>query len=195
MPEAATSLEDLTVDQLRAAAAAFQGSHNLMSTLLRDPIARTAVQKEMKRLNPNLSIPELDTASAFQNELKARDEKIATLEKNELIRSINERLTAQRNDAQKKYKLSDAQMLEVENLMREDKDNPIVSYDIGARAFIGSQKPATPTPSVLKSSVYEMPDAKVWSKGIGNPAQLNRIALSEAERAFDEIRSGQIAGS
>jgi hypothetical protein len=195
MPEAAPSLEDLTVDQLREAAARMKGSHDLLSTLLRDPSSRTAIQKEMKRLNPNLAIPELDTATAFETQLKTRDEKIAELEKRELMRSINERLSAERAKTQAKYKLTDAQMLEVEKLMQEDKENPITSYDIGARAFKGSQKPAEPTPAVLKSSTFDMPDPKTWAKGIGNPALLNKIALQQAEQAFNEIRTGQVAGS
>jgi hypothetical protein len=39
-----------------------------------------------------------------------------------------------------------------------------------------------------------MPDDKIWGKGIGNPAQLNRIGVEEAFKAFNEVTAGRMAG-
>ena len=93
-----------------------------------------------------------------------------------------------------KYKLSDDDMKSVEKLMVKSDDNPepIPYYDSAARLYLHSRQPSTPTPGSLAPPIYQMPDGKTWGKGIGNPAMLNKIAMDEAYRAFNEIHGGKV---
>jgi hypothetical protein len=72
-----------------------------------------------------------------------------------------------------------------------DKDNPIPTYEGAALVFKASRTSAVPTPASFEAPVFTMPETDVWGPGIGNPAKLNKIALSEMYKAFGEITSGR----
>ena len=187
------SLEDLTTDQLLAVARQTQGSHELLGALMRDPAARETVQRHLKKLNPALAIPEIDAKDAVLAELAEERKKRETLENNYREDKIRERIERQRAEVKTKYKLTDADMIEVEKLML-DKDNPIPTYDGAARVFNASKTTAAPTPSILNPPTYDMPEKDVWGRGIGNKAMLDKIAMNEAYAALNDIRSGKVAG-
>lgn len=187
------SLEDLTTDQLLAHARALQGSHDLMQTLLKDPSSREMVQRKLKALQPTLSIPEIDAKDAVLAELKIEREERQKLEKSILEDRVRARLESQRASAKSKYKLTEADMTEVEKLMT-DAENPIPTYDAAARVHAASKQTGSPTPAVLSSPTYEMPEKDVWAKGIGNKAMLDKIAMQEAFAALNDIRGGKVAG-
>lgn len=186
-------LEDLPVDQLVALTRQYEGSHTLLNTLLSNPDTRRDVQLALKKANPKLVIPEIDAAApvnARMDSLEKENEKMRT---EILTDRVSRRLEADRAAIKTKYKLNDADVAEVEKLMT-DKDNPIPSYDAAARVHVASKATATPTTHQVKHSVFEMPEKDVWSGGIGNPAKLNRIAMDEAYKAFNEIAAGKVAG-
>ena len=187
------SLEDLTTDQLLAHAKSLEASHNLLSTLLKDPSSREVVQRKLKQLQPELSIPELDAKDAIQAELKTEREARQALESQITQDKVRARLEKQRAESKARYKLTDADMLEVEKLM-VDPENPIPTYDAAARVHAASKQTATPTAAQLSSPTYQMPETETWGKGIGNKAMLDRIALGEAYAALNDIRSGKVAG-
>lgn len=193
-----SSLEDLSVEQLRELAAraqAYEPSFNLVQQLAKDPEARQMFQRYWKKKNPNISIPEVDTEdrmrAMIEEEKKAREE----LEKKVTLQEIRERLEKNRAEIKTKYHLTDDEVKAVEKLMLPGDDNPepIPSYDAAARVFVASRTPSTPTSSAFSPLTYSMPESKVWGRGIGNPAELNRIAMEEAYRAFGEIKGGKVA--
>lgn len=188
------SLEDLTTDQLLAHARALEGSHNLLNTLSGNPETRTELQRLMKKVNPKLVIPEIDTADAVRGEMKVRDERIASLENKILEGEVRGRMERQRAAAQVKYNLSDADLLEVEKLMIDpDPDKRVPGYESAARVFTAERQNAKPTPASFSPPVFTMPENDVWGKGIGNKQQLDKIALTEAYSAWNEVASGRTA--
>ncbi len=187
------SLEDLTTDQLLQRARQTESSHHLLNTLLQDPSAREMVQRTLKQANPTMVIPELDAKDAVMKEVHKDREKIQALEAQILERDIRERLQRQRDEVTAKYKLNNADIQAIETLMT-DEHNPIPTYDAAARVHVASKQTAVPTAASIVPPVFEMPEKDVWGKGIGNPAELNKIALTEAYNALNDIRSGKVAG-
>jgi hypothetical protein len=188
------SLEDLTTDQLLARARELEGSANLISSLSTNPETRTQLQRLIKTINPSLVIPELDSAIAVEAQLKTRDDKIAELENKFLEKEVKDRLEKQRKDVQTKYKLADADMLEVEKMMVDpDPNQRIPGYEAAARVFSASKQTAIPTHSNAAPPTFSMPEQDVWGKGIGNKAQLDKIALNEAYSAWNEALGGKVA--
>lgn len=187
------SLEDLTTDQLLEHARQLQGSHDLMQTLMKDPAAREMMQRGLKKLRPELSIPEIDAKDAIREELDIERKERQALQKQIMEDRVRARLEAQRAKAKSDYHLTDADMGEVEKLMT-DAENPIPTYDAAARVHAASKKSGTPTPASFSAPTYEMPEKDVWGKGIGNKAELNKIAEREAYAALNDIMQGKVAG-
>lgn len=187
------SLEDLTTDQLLAHARTTDSSHRLLQSLLNDPVSREMVQRQLKKQNPALLIPEIDSKDAVLVELAKEREERVKLQTEILQDKVRARMEAQRATAQSKYRLSEADMLEVEKLMTAPED-AIPSYDAAARVHKASKQTATPTAASLAPPTFEMPETDVWGKGIGNKAALDKIAMNEAYAALSDIRSGKVAG-
>jgi hypothetical protein len=187
------SLEDLTTDQLIARARETEASHNLLQSLMKDPASREILQRQLKKANPTLSIPEIDTKDALLAELQ--EERKARLKLEEDVRKdqIRARLEREKANARDKYKLTDAEMLEVEKLMTAEQD-PIPTYEAAARVFAASKQTATPTPRTFNAPTFEMPEKDVWAAGIGNKARLDKIAMDEAFRALNDIHAGKVPG-
>ena len=187
------SLEDLTSDQLLDFAQKTKASHDLLQTMLADPSSRETIQRQMKKINPKLSIPEIDAKDTVLAELHKEREARQALEVSILNDRVRARLETQRADAMKKYGLTDADMAEVEKLMT-DEHAPISTYDAAARVHKASKATGTPTPAVLHAPTFDMPETDTWGKGIGNKAMLDKIAVNEAYAALNDIRSGKVAG-
>jgi hypothetical protein len=189
------SLEDLTVDQLLARAKETTASHELIQTLSRNPETREMLQRAIKKANPNIPIPEIDkedkVMAALENERKEREKLANQIQE----RDIRERVERERASIKDKYHLTEDDMKGVEALMVKTDSNPepIPFYDAAARVFKAGRTPSVPSPSLLQPPTYTMPEKDVWGKGIGNPAQLNRIAMEQAFTAFNDIRSGKVA--
>lgn len=188
------SLEDLTTDQLLTAAKQWQGQAALLEQLGKDPKTRLELQKLVKAVNPNAVLPELEAREAVRTEVDKQNETIAKLQEQILEDRVKRRLEDQRAAIKTTYKLTDAEVAEVEKMMVDaDPEKRIPGYDAAARVFVASKAQATPTPSVLAAPTYEMPSAKDWAPGVGNPAKLNQIGLTEAFKAWNEISGAKAA--
>lgn len=187
------SLEDLTTDQLLARARETETSHNLLAALGSNPETRETLQRAVKKINPKLSIPEIDNKDAALEAVAVERGERLKLENQIREDGIRARVEKQRSDCMSKYKLSEEQMLEVEKLMI-DKDNPIPTYDAAARVFLASRQSTVPTPASFSPPTFDMPEKDTWGAGIGNPAKLNRIAMDESYKAWNDIVGGKVAG-
>jgi ABC-type Fe3+/spermidine/putrescine transport system ATPase subunit len=182
------SLEDLTTDQLLAHARQLQTSHDTMAAIAADPALRGDLQALLKKKNPALVIPELDAKHAVAEELKQRDERMSKIELDILQERTKRRLEEERATVKAKYHLSDTDIVEVEKLMTdEDPNKRIPTYESAARVYKAERTQTRPTPSSLTPNTFEMPEKDVWSAGIGSKAALDKIALSEAYKAWNEI--------
>lgn len=187
------SLEDLTTDQLLARARETEPSDSLLRALANNPETRKVLQRAIKKINPNVSIPDIDNEDNFAAQLKTERDERLKLEGEIRTDMITRRIEKQREDVKAKYKLTDADLLEVEKLM-VDKDNPIPTYDAAARVYLASRQSATPTPSSFAPPTFDMPEKDIWGKGIGNAAALNKIALEESFKAWNDLTGGKVPG-
>lgn len=185
------SLEDLSVDQLLAHAKGQDEKLALFEALGKNPETRETLQRAIKKLKPDLVIPEIDSHDKIRAEMEPRDKKIEELEGKILERDIRDRLERQKAEVKAKYRLTDADFDAVEKIMVDEK---VSSYDIAARLYRASSTPSTPTPASYSIPTYEMPEKDIWGKGIGNKALLDKIAMNEAASAMSEIMSGKVAG-
>jgi hypothetical protein len=188
------TLEDLTVDQLLATAKQMQGSHNLVETLSKNPETRESLLRLMKKIEPTRVIPEIDSVDHVRAELAADRDRVNKLEEKYIERDLRERLERERAKAQSDFKLTDADMIEVQKLMTSENANErIPSYNAAARVVAASKVNAVPTSIGAKPPVFEMPDKDVWGPGIGNKAKLDKIGLEQAFVAWNEVTGAKAA--
>jgi len=188
------SLEDLTTDQLLAKARELEGLAGVANKLLANKETRPMIQRALKKLNPELVIPELDSQDATDARFKELLDSNKALETRMIERDVKDRISLQRSEIKSKYDLTDTDVGEVEKLMVLP-ENAGMSHDAAARVYKASRVSATPTPASFAPPTYDMPEKDVWGAGIGNPARLNKIAINEAFKAFGEITNGKVAGN
>lgn len=194
-----SNLEELSVEQLRELAVkaqAYEPAYKLVQTMASDPEARAAIQRWHKKRNPNASIPELDQEDRLMAKLAEETRAREALEEKLRLEKITRDMEAERAQVKERYKLSEEDLKAIEKRMIKSDDNPDPlppRYDWAASLYVASRTPSTPTPSSFMPPTLTMPDGKTWGKGIGNPAELNRIALDKAFEAFNEIRGGRVA--
>jgi hypothetical protein len=172
------SLEDLTPNQIMQLAA-------MTYQLSQDPTTREQYLRLVKQKNPNVSIPEVDAKDAVLtqlNELKEDNRKL----RDEIKESkFSDNVEKKRAGVMTKHRLSDDQMTVIEKLMIDKK---LPDYDTAVEFYTLQQKVATPTSlDSVANPDWSMPDKNIWNAGIGNKAQLDKIARSEAYKAFNEI--------
>jgi hypothetical protein len=196
-----TSLEDMTVDQLLAHARSLQSSASLLQTLTANPKTRETIQRAIKTLRPDLSIPEIDAKDSLSADIKTeRDARIA-LENRIREEEIRRRLTDQRKAIMEKHALTEADVLEVEKLMTREVD-AIPTYEGAALVYKASKVSATPTPSTFTPPTFELPDKETWAGGMmsnapgggGTKARLDRIGMNEAYKAMNDLFGGKVPG-
>ena len=188
-----SSLEDLTVDQLRAHAESLEGDATLFRTLAKNPETREILQGAIKKVSPTTSIPEFDAKQQIRAELNTEREERLKLERKIMERDARDNVRERRSAIKEKYKLTDSDVAEVEKMMVEDKEVNW-THDAAARVYLASRNSPTPTPAVFSPPTYDMPEKDVWGPGIGNPARLNKIAIEEGYKAWNEILSGKGSG-
>src|ERR1700675_1065717 len=111
------TLEDLSVDELRARAALTESSHTLLQSLTSNPETRETIQRALKKLNPKLVIPEIDAQDKVMGAVQGLREDNEKLRREIQEKDIRDRLTAQRKDIRERFSLTDADVLEVEKIM------------------------------------------------------------------------------
>ena len=185
----AKSLEDLTVDELLAHAKAATPSAELFNKLLNTPETRETMQRAIKKVAPGVAIPEIDAKDSVLGVVQELKDDNAKLRQEIQHDRIVRDLESTKAKVTERYKLSADDMLQVEKLMVREVD-PIPSYEAAAQVFTAMRQSATPTPAVFSPPTFDLPEKDVWGKGIGNKAALDKIAMSEAFKAFNEIHSG-----
>jgi hypothetical protein len=197
------SLEDMTVDQLLAHAKAIEPHANLLRTLTNNPETREMIQRAIKKANPTVSIPELDTRDAVMTKVDALREDNEKLRREIQEKDIRERLERQRAQIRTDYELTDADVLEVEKIMTREVD-PIPSYSAAAQVYKASKISATPTPSSYTPPNFTLSEGKddPWAQGLmanapgggGTKSRLDRIGMTEAYKAMNELFGGKVPG-
>lgn len=183
------SLEEYTLPELVAEHRTALEKNRLFDTLMSDPETRRDALALVKRKNPTMPIPELEVEArndaALAEERKEREKLEARVRDSE----IRERLRLERERVKSQHDLSDADLIEVEKLMTDDKA-PIPHYDAAAKVYRASRQQAEPSSSQLAVKTYNMPDKDIWSKGVGNKMQLNKTFTEKAYEAVNEVRRG-----
>jgi hypothetical protein len=187
------SLEDMTVDELRAHAAATESQASLLKSIAANPSTRESLQRLIKTVSPNTVIPEIDAKDSVMKVVDKQNETIQSLERRLMERDARDNVRERRQAIRDKYHLTDDDVTKIEQMMVDDKEVNW-THDAAARVYLASTRTADPTPASFVPPTYEMPEKEVWAGGLGNPGRLNKIAMSEANKAWGEIASGKIAG-
>jgi hypothetical protein len=198
------SLEDLTVPELLERAKTLESEKATFQRVMQDPSVRETFQGALKKLNPNLSIPEFDAKQSFRDEIKTEREARVKLENKILEDGIRADLEKKRAKVIKDYDLTEADLLEVEKIMTREVD-PIPNYNAAAQVFKASKISATPTPASWQPpSTYQLMEGKTdpWAAGLmdnaptggGTKAKLDRIMMKQAGEAMAEIMGGKVPG-
>jgi hypothetical protein len=186
------SLEDMSPNELVAHSTALEQQTTFYNQLLNDPSTRSEMLKLLKKKNPTMPIPEIDGPAQFEDQLAKEAAERQKLEDRVRDQEIRERISKERIRVMREHGLDEADMIEVEKIM-VDKDAPIPHYDAAAKVFKASRVQATPTSHTLTPRTFDMPTKDVWGPGVGNKAQLNKIATAEAYKAMNEITGGKKA--
>jgi hypothetical protein len=187
------SLEDMTPQEIIAYTTAIERSSNLLDASLNNPATRKEQLALLKKVHPNMPIPEIDSANELETRLAAERDERKKLEDRIRDGEIRDRLERERKRCMSTYELTEADMIEVEKIMT-DKDAPIPHYDAACKVFKASRTAATPTPSaIVASRTFDMPTRDVWGKGVGNKAMLDKTAMEQAVIALNEIRGNKAA--
>ncbi|HUP07661.1 MAG TPA: hypothetical protein VMU47_10950 [Caldimonas sp.] len=186
------TLEEMTLPELLDHTRKLEKDNGLIAPLLSDPATRSEALKLLKKKHPTMSIPEIDVK--VEAEALVAEERKKREEADERLRLVEmrERWREERARVQSQYELSDADMAEVEALMRDEKA-PIPHYDAAVKVWRASQRTAEPTSSQLQSHSYEMPSKDKWGAGVGNKMALNKIFENEAYAVVNEMRGGKKA--
>lgn len=188
------SLEDLSHEELVAHARKGDEGNKLFQALLADPKTRGETLKLVKAKNPNMAIPELDSASVLEERLAKEREEREKTEARVREMEIKQRIKDDEEKIAKKYEFSEADMVEVRKLLVGSETEPAIpNWDAAAKVYKASQVLAKPTSAAIQSPMFEMPGKDVWAKGIGNRAELNKVATNLAFDALNQFRAGKAA--
>jgi hypothetical protein len=186
------SLEELTHEQLLEHTKKLAASDSLFAELLKSPDTREDTLRLMKRKNPNLVMPEIDTRDKTMVMLNEERTKREALEAKITESEIRARIKEERERVMRDNKLSADDMIEVEKIMT-DKEKGVLNYAAAARVFKSERTVSEPTAFQISSPTYDMPDASVWAAGIGNKGALDKIFLKEATAAMNEVLKSKAA--
>jgi hypothetical protein len=197
------NLEDLTVDQLLAQAKLMQGQAAAFNSLTSNPETRETVQRALKKINPKLSIPEIDAKDAVRDEIKTEREKREALERKIMENEARDNVRERRAAIIKKYSLTDADVEAIEKLMVEDKEVNW-THDAAARVYLAQRQSATPTPASFSPPTYTLSEGKddPFAKammgnapgGGGAKSRLDRAGMNAAFDALNDIFGGKVPG-
>jgi hypothetical protein len=188
------SLEDMTVDELRAHAATLEGNSNLLRTLAANPETREVLQRAIKKVAPNTPIPEIDAADRVMAAVATEREERLKLERTIMERDARDNVRDRRAKIKADYKLTDEDVTAIEKMMVDDKEVNW-THDAAARVYLAERRSSVPTPASYQPPVYTMPEKDVWGPGIGNKAKLDKIGMEQAYAALGEIMGGKAAGA
>jgi hypothetical protein len=190
---AAKSLEDYSVDELVAHARGLEAKAGFFDAINKNPETRESTLRMLKKVKPDLNIPEIDAKDAVMAAVGKQGETIEALERKLMEREARDNVRERRLAIRDKYRLSDEDVTRVEQLMVDEKEANL-THDMAARLYRAQQQSAPATPASFSPPSYQMPEKDIWGGAIGNPAKLNKIAMEQAYEAWGEIVGGKVAG-
>lgn len=177
------NLEDYSAEEL----AQMAGTYN---ALLSNPETREVALRLTKKVNPQLSIPEVDLKDQARAEFKRMDDRHAALENEIRMRDARDRINNERASLRGQG-FNDDDIAEIEKVMTTEQ---IPSYQTAATYYKNARQVAQPTPGqggVQQSSTYELPNDALAAMKNGK-AGISKWSRGIAESAMAELRAGQI---
>lgn len=156
----------------------------LAKGLANDPKTRKDFLKLVKAKHPEQVIPELDNETAMLAYAKPLVDKLTAMEKRELERSVNDKISARRAELREQgYTADDVKAIE-EMMVKES----IPSHATAANYYKLQKQAAQPTPSMANLTTKLPVDKKTIKEAGG----VKNWARNEAQKAFDDLRSGRV---
>lgn len=172
-----SSLENYQYDSTQAELS------RLMERLTQNPATRKNILREVKKLEPDLPIPELEIEESLRNVTNHAEARVQQLEAKLREKEAMEELNRRRQALVKKGKISDeAEIEEVEKIMLE---KGIQNHDTAADYYKWMREQATPTPTAFNRNVMDTTARNTLQSFWKNPAM---AARDEASKALMELR-------
>lgn len=174
---AEASLEGLSADEISRLA-------SISQQVLGNPATRTEALRLLRKVNPNVPLPELDLDERFAAQDKQRKDELAALEAKNTERDL-----AYARDRRKLSMMEAGTVKNTAEFEAVEKfaiDNKIGDYDKAAHFFQMSQQVATPTPGTITPMKLPINFEEIGK----NPRQWAR---EEGVKVLNEVRSGKAA--
>jgi hypothetical protein len=154
----------------------------LLDTLGKDPVARKALQKELKRLNPELHFPELEAENVVLEAEKRIDEKLSAREKADKDKEIQARIT----EGRKKLSEMGFQDSEIEDIEKRMVAGELANdYNKAGQVAVKERQLTTPREEYNPDdAVLSMPKGEEFKGLYENP---NNWGIREAHKAINDI--------
>ena len=172
------SLENYSVDQIQELAA-------LADSLTKNPKTRESFLRLAKTASPDTPIPEIDLKDQVRAMAQPLVDKVATLERQMLTRSVEDNIMGKRNSLYDKGFKKD-EVDQSEKLMIE---RQIPSHDTAAEFFKMQKQTATPTPSTM--TPITLPTNVMESMKNGGQSGMNQWARGEAYSVINDLKAGR----
>lgn len=169
-------LEDLTTDQLLHHAKTIQPMADMMGRLSRDPKTKTALQRLIHDVEPNLHMPDLENEDRLNTALDSRDKELAVLKQRLDDQDLRAKIEQDRKQVADKYGVP---FDEIEKKMVAE---GLSSHDVAARLYLAENSPAAPTSGgAYRNQRFDLPgksknDDDGWGVAQGDPAALEENA-------------------
>lgn len=175
------SLEDYSPEQIEQMAATYKAA-------LDNPVTRDVMLRVTKKLNPSLSVPEIDIKDATNNEFKKINDRSDALEAQIRERDARDRINAERS-ALRDGGMDNDDVAAIEKIMI---DEHIPSYQTAAKYYKSQRQVAEPTAQPQSGfSTYSLPTDPMTAMKGGKNA-LSKWARNSASDALNDLRAGRV---
>lgn len=176
-------LEGFTEEQIAQMAEAY---HSLIS----NPETRMPTLQSVKKVKPNVHIPELELRAELDRRDAAIQERIDKEVQERIARETETRIRDARTTLRDRG-YSSEDVAAIEKIMT---DKAIASYDVAAEFFDQQRKLAEPTPNMgsdTRGGSFTMPTSPLEAMKNGRNG-LRDWARGEGNAAIDDLRSGRV---
>ncbi len=166
------------------------GMASTYEALLKNPETRELALRLTKKVDPNLSVPEIDLKDQARAAFQETNKKIESLEDQIRKSDARDRIERERK-ALRDTGLNDDDVAAVEKMMVTEQ---IPSYGTAAKLYRAERELAAATPSqgaVQQSTTYQLPESAL-AAGKSGKGGLSQFARNEADAAMNDLRSGRI---
>jgi hypothetical protein len=152
----------------------------LSNRLSNDPATHKDYLRLVKKVMPDLPVPEIEMEEAINKRASAAEERVQQLEAKLRQREVREELSKRRNSLKEKgYAQSDEEVNEIEKLMTE---KGIANHETAADYFRYMKQSAVPTPGYPQPVMSRM-DVKGYMKNpVGAARENAALALAELRK-------------